>query len=62
MNGHSLKVIKKTLAAAARNGYVALSYDKKSKLYSIESKMTIQHMTFDQVSSLAFPMKGNDYV
>ena len=58
MHGNSLKVIKKTLAAAARNGYIALSYDKSSKLYSVENNMTKQNMTFDEISSKAYPKWG----
>ena len=55
MNGHSLKVIRKTIAAAAKNGYVVLSFDKEFKLYSVEHNMSRQNMTFDQLSSIAFP-------
>ena len=55
MNGHTLKVIRKTIAAAAKNGYVVLSYNKEFKLYSVEHNMSIQNMTFDQLSSIAFP-------
>ena len=55
MQGHSLKVIKKTLAAAAKHGFRAISYNKKTKLYQVEYHMNVQHMTFDQLSKEAYP-------
>ena len=58
MNGHSLKVIKKTLAAAAKHGFIAVSYDKSTKLYKVEHSMVSQNMTFDELASRAYPVKG----
>ena len=60
MQGHSLKVIKKTLAAAAKHGFKAVSYDKKTKLYQVEHNMLKQNMTFDQLSSEAYPVRRYD--
>ena len=54
-NGHSVKVIKKTLAAAAKQGYVVLSYNKEFHMFKVEHQMSIQSMSFDQLSTVAFP-------
>jgi len=55
----SAKVIKRILAAAAKNGCVALSYDKKTKLYQVRFGMTKQSMTIDQLYTRAFYPETN---
>jgi len=55
----SAKVIKKILMAAAKNGYVAISYDKATKLYIVNHNMTRYNMNIDQLYTRAFYPESN---
>jgi hypothetical protein len=55
----SAKIIKKILSAAARNGYVAISYDKRTKLYQVDFEMNRYNMNIDELYTRAFYPDSN---
>jgi len=55
----SAKIIKKILAAAAKNGFVAIGYDKSTKLYQVDFGMNRYNMTIDQLYSRAYYPDSN---
>ena len=55
----SAKVIRKVLLAAARNGWVALSYDKATKLYKVEYRMVQYNLNIDQLYTRAYYPDNN---
>ena len=55
----SLKVIRKILIAAAKNGWVVLSYDKGTKLYKVQKDMNNYNMNIDQLYTRAYYPDNN---
>ena len=50
----NVKLIKRVLSAAAKKGFIAVNYDKSTKLYLVDYQMTRQHLTFEQMYNRAF--------
>jgi hypothetical protein len=49
-----IKAIKKILKVAAKNGWVAMGYDKNTKLYEVQYNSVRYHLNLEQMYNRAY--------